>query len=353
MKLDKELEDSINGLRWKINTFFVIAIILALAALVIYILHLIFSTNINDFFSGEGTDIVNGFTVLLASISGVLFVYIAFLGQQWQLIYQQQEIRENRKEMKESIIQSSIQAKALTEQISKMERDFVHQNFFRILDQHFKTRDSVKFSYRMESLDLESASKKIKETTGGGENGFDAYFKKLVLWVDDKSGWEQKIDEFEEHIFFTENGYRWIHKRNDIKELGDRENWKFKEVVFADDLTNEEIKFLIRVVMTESGFGPFLRSCYYLFGYMMNNKLHDYLDAVEAGMNRHERSFLFYQIATRFEVDGRIDLKRWLINKRFLANIEPKHLLLSEHINLLYPDGSDRESKNKFKNPHP
>lgn len=193
MKLDKELQKSIDSLRWKIDTFFVIAIVLAVAALGIYISHLIFSSEINDFFEDEGTDIVNGFTVLLASISGILFVYIAFLGQQWQLIYQQQELRENRKEMKESLVQSSIQAEALTEQIKKMDRDFVHQNFFRILEQHFSTRDRVEYKYYTSKQDKKS---------GEGEVAFEYFFEKVTLWVDNTvSGWNLVKDDKEKEKF--------------------------------------------------------------------------------------------------------------------------------------------------------
>ncbi|SHN25666.1 hypothetical protein SAMN04488057_11448 [Cyclobacterium lianum] len=347
MNLDKELQKSIDSLRWKIDTFFVVGIVLAVAALGIYISHLIFPSEINEFFDDEGTDIVNGFTVLLASLSGVLFVYIAFLGQQWQMIYQQQELRENMKEMQELTAQNKIQGNALNEQINKMDRDFVHQNFFRILEQHFNIRDRVKFSY---SLEPGTFSK--RNTEGRGEDGFEAYFRKVVLWVDDESGWGKKMTEFDKQSFFVENGYPWISKRDDIKNIGNPKNWNFYDIVFANDLTYDEIKFLIRVVITESGFGPYLRSCYYLFSYMYHNSLDEYLDAVEAGMNRFERSFLFYQIATRFEVDNKLILKIWLMEHRFLANIEPKHLLSPGHKGLLYPEGIGPEYK-KIHNPHP
>lgn len=98
--------------------------------------------------------------------------------------------------------------------------------------------------------------------------------------------------------------------------------------------------------------GKYLRSCYYLFEYMKENSLAQYLDAVEAGMDKYERIFLFYQMTTRFEGDGRLDLLAWLIENRFLANVKPKHLLHSSHKDLLYQTIVDPRSLN-FTYPHP
>ncbi|MBD3627579.1 hypothetical protein [Cyclobacterium sp.] len=340
MDLDKDLNSSIRILKIKIIFFSWLAGISLLVAIASFWLYSSSFWFLYEYFPINTHDYANNISAVLASLSGVLFVYIAFLGQRWQMLYQQQEIRDNRKEMKASTAELKIQAKALKKQIKKMDRDFVHQNFFRILDQHFNIRDRIKFSYSLEPVSINSSN-----TVGRGEDGFVAFFRKLVLWVDDESGWEQKKDDFEEHLFFIENGYQWISKRKDIKKLGDPENWKFNEFEFTDNPNYEEIKFLIRAVMTESGFGPYLRSCYYLFGYMMRNKLPEYLDAVEAAMNIDERSFLFYQVATRFDTDGKVELRYWLIENRFLANIEPKHLLLPEHIFLLYPEESNPELK--------
>lgn len=291
-------------------------------------------------FSGEGTDIVNGVTVLLASLSGVLFVYIAFLGQRWQLIFQQQEIRDNRNEMKASTAELKIQAKALTEQINKMDRDFVHQNFFRILDQHFKNRDGIFFGYK----NFYGSNSEISDRTPIlGEESFKGFFEDLTFWVDSYQGWGKHLDKNEKENFRTENGFRWIDKRPGLGTIAD-----FKRVMFrqptesTNALTTEEIRFIFRVRISDlSIFKKHIRSCYFLFGYMKNNNLSEYLDAVDAGMGRYERSFVFYQIATLFETDGKIDIKHWLIEHRFLANIEPKNLLSPEHIELLYSEESD------------
>jgi hypothetical protein len=328
MKLDAELERSIKGLRLKINTFFVFAIVFAVAALGVYAGFLFFPTEVDDFFSGDGTDIVNGITVLFASLSGVLFVYIAFLGQQWQLIYQQQEIRDNRTEMKASTAELKIQAKALTEQINKMDRDFVHQNFFRILEQHFKTRDRVEFSGRT------------------GEEAFIFFFKRLVRWVNDKGGWDRDIDD----QFLMKNGYEWYPKRPELGLIGDIDNTKLKPTQDPKhDLNKFEVGFILRAILSEYGLGKYLRSCYFLLEYIKENDqehdLSNYLNAVEAGMDQNERVFLLYQLINQFDVDGYKELKDWLIEKRFLASVQPKHLLDPRHMEWIYPTERNPEYK--------
>lgn len=347
MKLDKDLEESVGGLKSKITICLIFAIVFAFAALGSYVFYAKYPGKIYNLFPANPHDYANNLSVVLASLSGVLFVYIAFLGQRWQMLYQQQEIRDNRTEMKASTAELKIQAKALTEQINKMDRDFVHQNFFRILEQHFKTRDRVEF-YNEINSPFDSKSIKIREKS---ENAFKELFWKINVWVDSKFGWFEEQNEKSENYFLVENGFAWQPRRPGLGLFGDPRGLRFN-LDPEQELTKQEITFIIRAVMTQFQFDTYLRSCYYLFNYMEENNLWQYLDAVDAGMGTYERSFLFYQIATRFEVDGKSNLKLWLIENRFLANIEPKHLLSPEHIELLYPIGSGPEF-GKISNPHP
>ncbi|MDN3688708.1 hypothetical protein [Cyclobacterium jeungdonense] len=343
MELDKGLADSEWNLRLRINIFFWLAILFALAALG----SALFPGRIYDWFLDNPRDHANNLSVIMASLSGVFLVYVAFLGQRWQILFQQQELRENMKEMQKLTAQNEIQGNALNEQIKKMDRDFVHQNFFRILEQHFKTRDRVEFYDEINSP-FDSKSIKIREKS---ENAFKELFWKINVWVDSKFGWLEEQNEKSENYFLVENGFAWQPRRPKLGLFGDPTGLRFN-LDPEQELTKPEITFIIRAVMTQFQFDTYLRSCYYLFDYMMKNKFSQYLVAVDAGMGTYERSFLFYQVATRFEVDGRIDLKHWLMDHRFLANIETKHLLSPEHIELLYPIGSGPEFE-KISNPHP
>lgn len=299
------------------------AIILAVIAIGLFGVYWFYPFIIYSVFPSNAHDYANTLPVVLASLSGIFFVYIAFLGQRWQMLYQQQEIRDNRTEMQNSTAQLKIQGDALTQQIGKMDRDFTHQNFFRILDQHFNTRDRVRI------------------IVNKGERSFEIFFQKLIFWIDDPEGWHQDLDVSKQREFLFYNGFEWFPRRFGSLFLGNEKTFKLRFPDPKIKLNKNEIAFIIRAVMIEYEFETYLRSCYYLFDYMMKNTFSQYLVAVDAGMGTYERSFLFYLIATRFEVDGRIDLKHWLMDHRFLANIEPKQLLSPEHIELLYPIASD------------
>ena len=345
MELDQDLKNSIDSLKRRINTFLFFAVLLALGAIGTFVFYSICPNRINDWFPANPHDYANNFSVVLATLSGVLFVYIAFLGQRWQMLYQQQEIRNNREEMQKSTVQLEIQGNALSEQIKKMDRDFVHQNFFRILDQHFKTRDRVIYEYDTTKQDKKK---------GDGEAAFEYFLEKVTLWVDNKyNGWNLIKTDKEKMNFFKENGYNWVDRPSGLNNIKSATEFKFVDSLdVIKKIDKTKIIFILRAITKEEGLGTYLRSCYYLFEYMKENSLSQYLDAVEAGMDKYERIFLFYQMTTRFEGDGRLKLLSWLVENRFLANVKPKHLLHPSHKNLLYPIGIDLGSQ-KITNPHP
>lgn len=257
------------------------------------------------------------------------------------MLFQQQEIRDNRKEMQESNKQLSTQAKALKEQIYKIDRDFVHQNFFRILNQHFNTRGRIEFIYCPQHFPNHPGDH-ITSKKGKGEKAFKYYFEKLSLWVDDKKGWQAKMSKLKKDQFLKENGLSWCPKRPEIGKIGDPINLKFIQHPKQDNnLTKNEITFIFLAVIGESDLVTYLRSSYYLFTFMKEKDLVRYLETVEAGMGKFERVFLFYQLTTRFEFDGYRDLKDWLINNEFLAKIKPFHLLDPRHKSDLYTTKED------------
>ncbi|WP_162416037.1 hypothetical protein [Cyclobacterium roseum] len=305
MDLDSDLKKDIEGLRIRINIFFWVAVGLAFISVSTFIFYAYFPGKIYNWFPANPHDYANNLSVVMASLSGVLFVYIAFLGQQWQLIYQQQEIRDNRMEMKASTAELKIQAKALTEQINKMDRDFVHQNFFRILSQHFNARDRVEYE--------------LAKLNGNGEKAFEYYLLKISLWVDDEKGWNQEKTDIEKKDFLKDNEFDWQERPRSIKNIGDGQGKFLDSPDIIDKLDKTKITFIFRSVTHEEGLGKYLRSCYYLFEYMKENALSQYLDAVEAGMDKYERIFLFYQMTTRFEGDGRLDLVAWLAGNSFCS----------------------------------
>ena len=187
MELESDLLISEKNLSRKINIFLILAIICAAVSLGSYVFYVLCPNMIANWFPNNTADYANAIPVVLASLSGIFFVYIAFLGQRWQMLFQQQEIRDNRKEMKASNKELRIQAEALTNQIRRMDRDFIHQNFFRILEQHFKTRDRLSFS-NFENWEMNLLLKVHCLTNYSGEKTFLGMTRYLLNWIDDEIG---------------------------------------------------------------------------------------------------------------------------------------------------------------------
>ncbi|EON75799.1 hypothetical protein ADIS_3690 [Lunatimonas lonarensis] len=284
---------------------------------------------VHSIFPNNTHDYAVGISVTLASLTGVILIFVAFLGQRLQLIYQQQELRDNRDEMKKSTTQLKKQARALNKQIKQMKEDSIVQTFFRILEQHFLIRNSVVF--------------RLEEQTETGDKAFHLYFDHLINWMSGRiDAWKYPRDIVQADIFLKNHGYNWVPMRLELEGVWNL-FFAMKEPEYP--LLKNEVAFLIRTALRETSFGSYQRSYYYLFRYMMDNGLEKYLDAVEAGMGQWERVFLFYHIVTRFDVDERTDLKDWLIDHRFLSSIERKHLIFPSHMEWIYPIGSEPQFK--------
>lgn len=338
MDLEDELASSKCALKTRIDIFFWIAVILGLLAIISFVFYAYFPGKIYNWFPANPHDYANNLSVILASLSGVLFVYIAFLGQRWQMLYQQQEIRDNRNEMKLSTEELKNQARALTDQISRMDRDFIHQNFFRILEQHFKTRDRLSYP-KLENLEMNPKSNKSKSTIYTGEETFIGLFRFLLKWIDDKEkGWHRKLTELQPEMFERMHGFKWIDRNTDFSFSALPELKLISPTEDVQRLDIDQIQFLFRYILHEGEFDTYIRSIFYLLTYVKDNHhLKNYLKAIESGMGNQERVFMFYFLTTQFPLHGEDDLMVWLMENDFLFSIKEKELLDPLHKSLLYP----------------
>ncbi|WP_439481520.1 hypothetical protein [Cyclobacterium plantarum] len=301
-------------LKWKMNSILGIAILLDVSAVSFYLLSVIKPSAAQRFFSESTPEYVNGVSVVLASLSGVLFVYVAFLGQRWQMLFQQQEIRDNRKEIRFSSQELRGRIETLTEQVIQMDGDVIYQNFFRMLDQWCLFRDAVRYSPVANNTVRQSGAYSGKKIVATREKAFTYFMNDLTHWVDDtENGWKRTMDVLKEKQFYTENGYAWQPRRSGLGDIGDVANLRFlKSRDGESQLTKNEITFIIRAVSSEKAFDTYLQYSYHLFSYMMEKKLSRYLPTLEAGMGKHERSFFFYQLVAQFDGQERIKIKEWL-----------------------------------------
>lgn len=83
-------------------------------------------------------DYLSGSTGVLWSLAALLFIYVAFLGQKQQLIYQQQELDETRAEL-------TGQRKALQQQSETLKKQRFESTFFGMLSLHNEIIDNLLF----------------------------------------------------------------------------------------------------------------------------------------------------------------------------------------------------------------
>ncbi|WP_163380013.1 hypothetical protein [Cyclobacterium sp. SYSU L10401] len=315
-------------LKWRMNGLLAIAILLDVAAVSFYLLSVIKPETVQRFFPQSMPEYVNGVSVVLASLSGVLFVYVAFLGQRWQMLFQQQEIRDNRKEIRFSTGELRIRIETLANQVMQMDGDVICQTFFRMLDHWCMVRDSVRYTPIINRPDQQKSGH-FGNKRVAIEKAFVCFFEDLIHWVDDEErGWRQTMDLSKEKQFYSENGYAWQARPFGLAPIGEAANLR---LLTSSPLTKDEMAFLIRTVPTGTAFDAYLRLGFQLFFFMMDKNLSHYLPIIEAGMGRHERTFLFYQLATQFEGKERKKTKDWLQQNGFLAGIPTQELLSPEH----------------------
>ncbi len=82
-------------------------------------------TNPHYLFIEETGSYIGGFSAPFASLAGIFFVYVAFLGQRLQIIYQQQELRTNQKELQDT----RKELRGQKQQLKRQNQQFKNQSF--------------------------------------------------------------------------------------------------------------------------------------------------------------------------------------------------------------------------------
>lgn len=139
MELDYDLKAQFEGLEKQIKKYKNWAIILAIMAFSPFLVALIFNFLVFErflTFEELGT-YIGGISAPFGSISGILFVYVAFLGQRQQLLFNQQEIRVNRKALEDSLREQTEQRKAIEAQNMQFQIQSFETTFFNLLT-HFR-----------------------------------------------------------------------------------------------------------------------------------------------------------------------------------------------------------------------
>jgi hypothetical protein len=147
MELDNDLKHQFIGLENQIKKYKNWAIGLAALAFSPFLVALFYNFFIFDrYFTFEelGT-YIGGISTPFGAISGILFVYVAFLGQRQQLIYNQQEIRVNRKALEDSLKEAESQRIAIEMQNKQFQIQSFENVFFKLMEE-FRIQSKLSFS---------------------------------------------------------------------------------------------------------------------------------------------------------------------------------------------------------------
>src|SRR5690606_36778948 len=126
MELDSDLNLQRNNLEQSITKYKRVAILFSALTAIPFVVAAIYNFTNPSYLSLEETgSYIGGFSAPFASLSGILFVYVAFLGQRLQIIYQQQDLRTNQKELQET----RQELKGQKEQLELQNRHFENQAF--------------------------------------------------------------------------------------------------------------------------------------------------------------------------------------------------------------------------------
>ncbi|SFB25516.1 hypothetical protein [Algoriphagus aquimarinus] len=136
MELEEDLKIQYDSLESEISKFRKWAIFLAFVAFIPFPIAAIFNFIIFDSFLtlADFGGYVGGVASPFGAISGILFVYVAFLGQRQQLLFTQQEIRINQIELRETREEIKGQKEQLELQNKQFQIQSFDSTFFKLID---------------------------------------------------------------------------------------------------------------------------------------------------------------------------------------------------------------------------
>lgn len=137
----KDLKKLENSIKWFKGSAFILII---LGASCLYIVHYQ-NENVHPMQWNEVGDFLGGTMVGIWSLAGLIFIYVAFLGQKQQMIYQQEELSLNREDLKlnrDEIKQTNkalkLQSQEMAKQNETIKRQQFESLFFNMIDTHLK-----------------------------------------------------------------------------------------------------------------------------------------------------------------------------------------------------------------------
>ena len=141
-RIRENAEKEISALEKKIARFSKIAWGLIIGGIITTVFYFVLHTK-GCLKLNEMGDFLTGTTGILWALSGIFFIYVAFLGQKQQLLYQSLEIHQNREELELTRDELAGQREALQEQSHTFKLQQFENTFFQLLQLQMKIRESI------------------------------------------------------------------------------------------------------------------------------------------------------------------------------------------------------------------
>ena len=331
---DREVEDDIGGLPIKTEEelkkdanilekripyytrwawiFVGIGLIVSLIGLLVFIF--------TDLKLNEFGDFLAGSVASLWALAGLFLIYVAFLGQKQQLIYQQFELRDTKEELRGQKEQLKIQNRQMKKQIFE-------STFFQLLRLHNEIVDGIDVT-EYNPPGMSGSTSRDHE----GRDCFKFFYKRLSQTLKEKitkekfEGRDLDYDTFEDQF---RDDFGHFHEEKYERTLD--------EQLAQIHLNNEKHERLIDQAYQEfydkhqADVGHYFRNLYHIFKFVKYSNVGDpkfYTDLIRAQLSSDELLLLFYNCLSKY---GRTKFKPWIEEYALLHTMPVDQLIDTEH----------------------
>jgi len=251
----------------------------------IYSIFYFYNSKIDDSFGLNLLgDFLSGSVASLWSLSGLFFIYVAFLGQKQQLLNQQLEIMYSRLEVKYTRYELKGQKKEMKTQNETLIKQKFENTFFQMLSLYNSIINSL------DTLDSDS----IKIT---GRDCFEDYYQSILK----STSWVIYGDEY-----------------HSVKE-----NANINKTLEGFEITYESNK---------SDLGHYFRTLYQIIKFIDNSSIQDkkqYISIFRSQLSSYEQVLLFYNC---LHLNGKIKFKPLIEKYALFNNIDDTILVNKDHL---------------------
>lgn len=241
-------------------------------------------------------DFIGGTAGAVWALAGLVFIYVAFLGQKLQLFYQRLELHATREEMKNQGDQLEGQKQQLEIQNDQSRKQIFDNTFFQLLTLHNEivkgidilvpsTTRTISSRDRAISGDKAKGTETQTEMVISGRDCFEYFF----------NGYKKSFDRRKKSI--TDDTINQIDRMLDYTENRERDQSRPEDVQDALDLALKDFRSEY-----QSDFNHYVRNLLVILKTVKESEVENkpfYANLIRAQLSTYELSMLFYYGLTR------------------------------------------------------